>query len=51
MTNVMDEELNQQHIQQIQELEQLRVNLEMMEDTKPSRKGWIVFLIFFIITL
>ena len=51
MTNVMDEELNQQHIQQIQELEQLRVNLEMMEDTKPSRKGWIVVLIFFIISL
>ena len=51
MTNVMDEELNQQHIQQIQELEQLRVNLEMMEDTKPSRKGWIVVVIFFIISL
>lgn len=51
MTNVMDEELNQQHIQQIQELEQLRINLEMMEDTKPSRKGWIVVLIFFIISL
>lgn len=51
MTNVMDEELNQQHIQQIQEVEQLRVNLEMMEDTKPSRKGWIVVLIFFIISL
>ena len=51
MTNVMDEELNQQHIQQIQELEQLRINLEMMEDTKPSRKGWIVALIFFIISL
>lgn len=47
----MDEELNQQHIQQIQELEQLRINLEMMEDTKPSRKGWIVVLIFFIISL
>ena len=51
MTNVMDEELNQQHIQQIQELEQLRVNLEMMEDTKPGRKGWIVVVIFFIISL
>ena len=51
MNNVMDEELNQQHIQQIQELEQLRINLEMMEDTKPSRKGWIVVLIFFIISL
>lgn len=51
MTNVMDEELNQQHIQQIQELEQLRNNLEMMEDTKPGRKGWIVVLIFFIISL
>lgn len=51
MTNVMDEELNQQHIQQIQELEQLRNNLEMMEDTKPSRKGWIVVLIIFIISL
>lgn len=51
MTNVMDEELNQQHIQQIQELEQLRINLEMMEDTKPSRKGWIVVVIFFIISL
>ena len=51
MTNVMDEELNQQHIQQIQELEQLRVNLEMMENTKPSRKGWIVVVIFFIISL
>ena len=51
MTNVMDEELNQQHIQQIQELEQLRVNLEMMEDTKPSRQGWIVVVIFFIISL
>ena len=51
MTIVMDEELNQQHIQQIQELEQLRVNLEMMEDTKPSRKGWIVVVIFFIISL
>ena len=51
MTNVMDEELNQQHIQQIQELEQLRINLEMMEDTKPSRKGWIVVLIIFIISL
>ena len=51
MTNVMNEELNQQHIQQIQELEQLRVNLEMMEDTKPSRKGWIVVVIFFIISL
>lgn len=51
MTNVMDEELNQQHIQQIQELEQLRVNLQMMEDTKPSRKGWIVVVIFFIISL
>ena len=51
MTNVMDEELNQQHIQQIQELEQLRINLEIMEDTKPSRKGWIVVLIFFIISL
>lgn len=51
MTNVMDEELNQQQIQQIQELEQLRVNLEMMEDTKPSRKGWIVVVIFFIISL
>ena len=51
MTNVMDEELNQQQIKQIQELEQLRVNLEMMEDTKPSRKGWIVVVIFFIISL
>ena len=51
MSNDMDEELNQQHIQQIQELEQLRINLEMMEDTKPSRKGWIVVLIFFIISL
>lgn len=51
MTNVMDEELNQQQIKQIQELEQLRINLEMMEDTKPSRKGWIVVLIFFIISL
>ncbi len=51
MTNVMDEELNQQHIQQIQELEQLRVNLEMMEDTKPGRKGWIVVVIIFIISL
>lgn len=51
MTNVMDEELNQQHIQQIQELEQLRINLEMMENTKPSRKGWIVVVIFFIISL
>lgn len=51
MNNVMDEELNQQHIQQIQELEQLRINLEMMEDTKPSRKGWIVVVIFFIISL
>ena len=51
MTNVMDEELNQQHIQQIQELEQLRDNLEMMEDTKPGRKGWIVVVIFFIISL
>ncbi len=45
MTNVMDEELNQQHIQQIQELEQLRNNLEMMENTKSGRKGWIVVLI------
>lgn len=51
MTNVMDEELNHQHIQQIQELEQLRVNLEMMEDTKPGRKGWIVVVIIFIISL
>ena len=51
MTNVMDEELNQQQIKQIQELEQLRINLEMMEDTKPSRKGWIVVVIFFIISL
>lgn len=51
MTNVMDEELNQQQIKQIQELEQLRVNLEMMEDTKPGRKGWIVVLIIFIISL
>ena len=51
MTNVMDEDLNQQQIKQIQELEQLRVNLEMMEDTKPSRKGWIVVVIFFIISL
>lgn len=51
MTNVMDEELNQQQIKQIQEFEQLRVNLEMMEDTKPSRKGWIVVVIFFIISL
>lgn len=51
MTNVMDEELNQQQIKQIQELEQLRVNLEMMDDTKPSRKGWIVVVIFFIISL
>lgn len=51
MTNVMDEELNQQHIQQIQELEQLRNNLEMMEYTKPGRKGWIVVVIFFIISL
>ena len=51
MTNVMDEELSHQHIQQIQELEQLRVNLEMMEDTKPGRKGWIVVVIIFIISL
>lgn len=51
MSNDMDEELNQQHIQQIQELEQLRNNLEMMEDTKPGRKGWIVVLIIFIISL
>lgn len=51
MTNVMDEELNQQQIKQIQELEQLRVNLEMMEDTKPGRKGWIVVVIIFIISL
>ena len=51
MSNDMDEELNQQHIQQIQELEQLRNNLEMMEDTKPGRKGWIVILIIFIISL
>ena len=51
MTNVMDEELNQQHIQQIQELEQLRNNLEMMENTKSGRKGWIVVVIFFIISL
>ena len=51
MTNVMDEELNQQQIKQIQELEQLRNNLEMMEDTKPGRKGWIVVLIIFIISL
>lgn len=47
----MDEELNQQQIKQIQELEQLRVNLEMMEDTKPGRKGWIVVVIIFIISL
>ena len=51
MTNVMDEELNQQQIKQIQELEQLRNNLEMMEYTKPGRKGWIVVVIFFIISL
>ena len=51
MTNVMDEELNQQQIKQIQELEQLRINLEMMEDTKPGRKGWIVVVIIFIISL
>ena len=46
----MDEELNQQQIKQIQELEQLRNNLEVMENTKPSRKGWIVVVIFFIIS-
>lgn len=51
MSNDMDEELNQQQIKQIQELEQLRVNLEMMEDTKPGRKGWIVVVIIFIISL
>lgn len=45
MTNVMDEELNQQQIKQIQELEQLRNNLEMMEGTKSGRKGWIVVVI------
>lgn len=56
----MDDELNQQHIQHIQEIEQFRINQEneqyrinreMMSDSKPYRRGWIVVLIFFIISL
>lgn len=33
-----------------QEIEQYRINQEMMAETKPSRKGWVVVLIFLILT-
>ncbi|MDO4971515.1 MAG: hypothetical protein Q4E41_05395 [Bacteroidales bacterium] len=33
-----------------QEIEQYRINQEMMAETKPSRKGWVVVLIFLIQT-
>ena len=48
----MEEDNNQQNeqIRIIQEMEQFRINQEMMAETKPSRKGWLVVLIFLIIT-
>ena len=33
-----------------QEIEQYRINQEMMAETKPSRTGWVVVLIFLILT-
>ncbi|MBQ9410715.1 MAG: hypothetical protein IJU21_03805 [Bacteroidales bacterium] len=33
------------------EAEQLRINIENMHDAKPSRHGWVVVLVFFLITL
>ncbi|MBO4871241.1 MAG: hypothetical protein J5565_04585 [Muribaculaceae bacterium] len=48
----MEDDTNQQ-IEQFrinQEIEQYRINQEMMAETKPSRKGWVVVLIFLILT-
>lgn len=45
---------NNQEIEQLrifQEIEQNRINQEMMSDTKPSRNGWVVVLVFLILTI
>lgn len=48
----MEEDNNQQieQIRIIQEIEQFRINQEMMAETKPSHRGWVVVLVFLIIT-
>ena len=48
----MEEDNNQQieQIRIIQEIEQFRINQEMMAETKPRHRGWVVVLVFLIIT-
>ena len=47
----MEEELEQQQLRQMQEIEQYRISQELMHDTKPSRRGWVVVLVFIILTV
>lgn len=56
---IMDEELYQQQIQQTQEeqnrifreMEQSRLDREVMSGTKPSRRGWMVVVTFIILAV
>ncbi|MBO4771578.1 MAG: hypothetical protein J5595_03455 [Bacteroidales bacterium] len=50
----MDEYYNQgmdDHLRIQQDLEQQRINREFNSDTKPSKYGWVVVLIFALIML
>lgn len=48
------QQIQQQQLEQLridQELEQLRIVREMEQETKPSKNGWIVVLVFAIVMI